>query len=53
MVRISGLETQDPGSNLPESTIGIRQEGHPEFKVLQCAKKSLVQKEGDDVEDIH
>ena len=34
-----------PGSNFSKNTIGIRQKGHLEFKVLQCSKKSLVQKE--------
>ena len=40
-------------SKLYKYTSGIRQEGHPKFKVLRCSKKSLVRKRVRTVVEIH
>ena len=36
---VAGLEQKVWSSKLYRNTAGIRQEGHPEFKVLPCSSK--------------
>ena len=41
---VAGFGSIGVGFKFYESAIGIGQEGHPEYKVLQCYTKSLVHK---------
>ena len=43
---VTGLGSRDLGFRFYISTIGIRQETNPEFKVLRCSSKKFGSKDG-------